>query len=116
MGEHRPFGFPGGPGRVLDLAEIIKPAVGRTEIGGRTEKGLPDLSVDRDDVPEGRCSIPDPADESCPLPVGDDGRGSRIADGVEDFILPVDPVRRDGDGPDAPEGEVGDEVLEWLSR
>ena len=112
VGEHRPFGLPGGPGRVLDLAEIIKPAVGRTEIGGRTEKGLPGLPADRDDVPEGRRPIPDPADEGSPIPVGDDGRCPCIADGVENFILPIDPVRRDGNGPDAPEGEVGDEVLE----
>jgi len=62
-------------------------------------------------VPEGRRPVPDAADEGRPLRVGDDGRRPRVADGVEDLVLPVDPVCRDRDGADAPEGEVTDEVL-----
>ena len=62
-------------------------------------------------MPERRRLVPDAPDERRTLRVGDDGDGTCVADGVENLALPVDPVRRDGDGADAPEGEVTDEVL-----
>ncbi len=62
-------------------------------------------------MPECRRTVPDAADEGRPLHVGDDGRCPRIADGVENLLLLVDPVRRDRDGADTPEGDITDEVL-----
>ena len=116
VGEHGAFGFPGGAGGVLDLAEVVEPAVGGAAARVRTEElaprgGAGDLAADGDDVPECRCPVPDAADEGRTFRVGDDGGGSCVADGVEDLVLPVDPVRRDRDGADPPEGKVGDEVL-----
>ncbi|KAF5027925.1 hypothetical protein DSECCO2_664410 [anaerobic digester metagenome] len=116
VGEHGAFRLSGGPGGVLDLAEVVEPAVGGTAARFGTEEVNPGdcargIPADGDDVPECWGPVADAADEGGTLDVGDDGGGSCVADGVEDLVLPVDPVRRDRDGADPPEGKVGDEVL-----
>ncbi len=111
VSEHGAPGLPGGAGGVLDLTEVVEPAVDCTEACRRTEEIRPGLPADRDDMPECRHLAPDAVDEGRPLHVGNDGHCSCVAESVENLVLLVDPVRRDRDGADTPEGEVGDEVL-----
>ena len=102
--EHRALGLAGGAGGVLQLAEVVEVGVLRREHGG----AAPGFDVAGDVRGHGDGQR---GEELGAGGVGHDEGSAGIADEVGEFVAGVDAVAGDGDGADAPDGEVGEEVL-----